>query len=116
MGDKGCRMQTELPKCASGIDFFPWIAFLVKHVEPDRCRNKREEREEREFVCILSPHDPVNTEVLQKRTHLMPVEEGGMVWIEPIEKEEILVATTLYHRRRLGCGAVCGRTRPPVPL
>ena len=50
-------MQTELPKCASGIDFFPWIAFLAKHVEPDRYRNKREEREERKFVCILSPHD-----------------------------------------------------------
>lgn len=64
MGDKGCRMQTELPKCACGIDSFPWIAFLAKHVEPDRCRNKREEREEREerkFVCILSPHDSVNT-------------------------------------------------------
>jgi hypothetical protein len=116
MGDKGCRMQTELSKCACGIDSFPWIAFLAKHVEPDRCRNKREEREERKFVCILSPHDSVNTEVLQKLTRLMPFKERGMLWIEPIEKEEILVATTLSHRRRLSCGAVCGRTRPPVPL
>lgn len=63
-------------------------------------------------VCILSPHDSVNTEVLQKLRHLMPVEEGGMSWMKPIEKEEILVATTLppapsWLRR-------CLRANPPA--